>query len=114
MMLWGFAGPSAQSLMSRRVTPHEQGQLQGAQSSLRGIGGLIGWQVSDMLGLSFASNLYLSEALVGALIGLSIGFWEPARHVEAVRKPFCLASLGGIDLDPGISAPAAARSFSTC
>ena len=46
---------------------------------------------------------------VNPTIGLSIGFWEPARHVEAVRKPFCLASLGGIDLDPGIPAPAAAR-----
>ena len=46
---------------------------------------------------------------VNPTIGLSIGFWEPARHVEAVRKPFCLASLGGIDLDPGIPAPEAAR-----
>lgn len=42
-------------------------------------------------------------------IGLSIGFCEPVRHAEAARKPFCLASLGGIDLDPGIPAPAAAR-----
>lgn len=42
-------------------------------------------------------------------IGLSIGFWEPARQVEVVRKPFCLSSLGGIDLDPGIAAPEAAR-----
>jgi conjugal transfer pilus assembly protein TraU len=46
---------------------------------------------------------------VNPSIGLSIGFWEPTRHVEAVRKPFCLASLGRIDLDPGIPAPAAAR-----
>ena len=46
---------------------------------------------------------------VNPTVGLSIGFWEPARHVEAVRKPFCLASLGGIDLDPGIPAPAGAR-----
>lgn len=46
---------------------------------------------------------------VNPVIGLSIGFWEPARHVEVVRKPFCLASLGGIDLDPGIPAPEAAR-----
>jgi len=37
------------------------------------IGGLIGWQVSNLLGLSFVSNIYLSEALVGALVGLSIG-----------------------------------------
>ena len=38
---------------------------------LGALGGLIGWQVSDLLGLSFASNLYLSEAVVGALVGLS-------------------------------------------
>ena len=37
------------------------------------IGGLIGWQISNQLGLSFISNLYLSEAVVGALVGLSIG-----------------------------------------
>lgn len=37
------------------------------------IGGLLGWQVSDLLGLKFTSNLYLSEAVVGALVGLSIG-----------------------------------------
>ena len=40
---------------------------------LGAIGGLIGWQVSDMLGLSFTSNLYMSEAVVGALVGLCIG-----------------------------------------
>jgi hypothetical protein len=37
------------------------------------IGGLIGWQISNLLGLSFVSNIYLSEAVVGALVGLSIG-----------------------------------------
>ena len=42
-------------------------------------------------------------------IGLSVGFWEPVRQVDVVRKPFCLTSLGGIDLDPGIPAPEAAR-----
>jgi DHA1 family tetracycline resistance protein-like MFS transporter len=40
--LWGFAGPNAQGLMTRRVSPSEQGQLQGAISSLRGIAGLLG------------------------------------------------------------------------
>jgi DHA1 family tetracycline resistance protein-like MFS transporter len=40
--LWGLAGPSAQGLMTRRVERTEQGQLQGANSSLRGIAGLIG------------------------------------------------------------------------
>ena len=46
---------------------------------------------------------------VNPTIGLSVGFWEPARHVEVVRKPFCLPSLGGLNLDPGIAAPEAAR-----
>lgn len=40
--LWGLANPSAQGLMTHRVSPSEQGRLQGALSSLRGIAGLIG------------------------------------------------------------------------
>jgi DHA1 family tetracycline resistance protein-like MFS transporter len=42
MALWGLAGPSAQALMSRRVDPSEQGQLQGATASLQAITGMIG------------------------------------------------------------------------
>jgi hypothetical protein len=37
------------------------------------IGGLIGWQISNLLGLSFIANIFFSEAIVGALVGLSIG-----------------------------------------
>jgi MFS transporter, DHA1 family, tetracycline resistance protein len=40
--LWGVAGPSFQSLMSRRVSATEQGQLQGAIGSLRAITGMLG------------------------------------------------------------------------
>jgi len=40
--LMGLAGPSIQSLMSRRVQATEQGQLQGALGSIRGIVGVIG------------------------------------------------------------------------
>ena len=40
---------------------------------LGAMGGLIGWQASNMVGLSFWSNFYLSEIVVGGLIGLSIG-----------------------------------------
>jgi DHA1 family tetracycline resistance protein-like MFS transporter len=42
MALWGLAGPSAQAIMSRRVSASEQGQLQGATSSLQAITGMIG------------------------------------------------------------------------
>jgi MFS transporter, DHA1 family, tetracycline resistance protein len=40
--LWGIAAPAMQALMTRRVAPTHQGRLQGAISSLRGVGGLIG------------------------------------------------------------------------
>jgi DHA1 family tetracycline resistance protein-like MFS transporter len=40
--LWGLMTPASQSLMSRRVQPSEQGELQGAINSLRSIATLIG------------------------------------------------------------------------
>jgi DHA1 family tetracycline resistance protein-like MFS transporter len=40
--MMSFAWPSAQSLMSHHIGPSEQGQLQGAVNSLRGIAGLFG------------------------------------------------------------------------
>ncbi|MBK9704396.1 MAG: TraU family protein [Betaproteobacteria bacterium] len=42
-------------------------------------------------------------------VGLSLGFWEPARQIDVTRQPFCLVGLGGIDLNPGIAAPQAAQ-----
>jgi DHA1 family tetracycline resistance protein-like MFS transporter len=42
MSLWGLMGPALQSLMTRLVNPSEQGQLQGANSSVLGIATLIG------------------------------------------------------------------------
>ena len=41
---------------------------------LGAIGGLIAWQASNLMGLSFLDNLFLAEAVVGALIGGIIGF----------------------------------------
>jgi DHA1 family tetracycline resistance protein-like MFS transporter len=42
MAFWGLAGPATQSLMTRRVSSSEQGQLQGAIASINGLTGLIG------------------------------------------------------------------------
>jgi MFS transporter, DHA1 family, tetracycline resistance protein len=42
MALWGFASPAALGLMSRRVGPDEQGQVQGANGSIAGIANMIG------------------------------------------------------------------------
>ena len=65
------------------------------------IGGLIGWQMSNFLGLSFITNLYLSEAVVGALIGfvigLCIGVTEgllTQNFVQAIRAGLFSALLG--------------------
>jgi DHA1 family tetracycline resistance protein-like MFS transporter len=40
--LWGLASPAAQALMTRRIGPSEQGQLQGANGSVMGIATMIG------------------------------------------------------------------------
>jgi DHA1 family tetracycline resistance protein-like MFS transporter len=62
LALWGLAGPAMQSLMSQRVQASEQGQLQGALGSIRGITGMIGPSV--MLGtFSFTAG---QDALVEA------------------------------------------------
>jgi MFS transporter, DHA1 family, tetracycline resistance protein len=76
MALWGLANPSAQGLMSRRIGPHEQGQLQGANASLMGVANLIG---PGLFTLTFASAIgggggvpgapYL---LAAALLGMAI------------------------------------------
>ena len=65
------------------------------------LGGLFGWQMSDYLGLSFITNLYLSEAVVGALIGfvigLCIGITEGLltnNFVQALRAGVFSALLG--------------------
>lgn len=54
---------------------------------LGAIGGLIGWQVSDRLGLSFVENLYLSEVIVGALVGLLIGLFIGITEGLLTRNP---------------------------
>jgi DHA1 family tetracycline resistance protein-like MFS transporter len=42
MALWGLANAPLQTFMSRRVSPSEQGQLQGALSGLRCLTGMPG------------------------------------------------------------------------
>ena len=42
MALWGIATPSLQTIMTRCVSPTEQGRLQGALASLVGLASLIG------------------------------------------------------------------------
>lgn len=41
------------------------------------------------------------------MIGVTTSFWEPISMVDVVRKPFCLAGLGGVDLGNVMDAPPA-------
>lgn len=41
----------------------------------------------------------------GLNVGLKVSFWEPVRHVDVVRKPFCLSAMGGVEINPGFDAP---------
>ncbi len=36
--------------------------------------------------------------------GLALGVWEPARLLDVGREPWCFPNLGGLKLDPGVSA----------
>ena len=72
MSLWGLAMAPLQALMSRRVEPTEQGQLQGAITSLRGITGMIG-------------PLLFSRIFAAAI--------DPAAPVYFAGAPFFVASL---------------------
>jgi DHA1 family tetracycline resistance protein-like MFS transporter len=91
MNLMGLAWPSAQSIMSRHVPPNEQGQLQGAVNSLRGISGLIGpglftWVFAKSIGEhptlpTPGSPFYLASMLLVLGIGLIV---VATREVKAV------------------------------
>ena len=68
---------------------------------LGGIGGLVGWQVSNILGLSFGPSLYVSEMLVGALVGLCVGLFIGITEgaltlniVQAAKSGFFSGLLG--------------------
>ena len=34
--------------------------------------------------------------------GLAVGFWEPSRMVDVTKRPFCMTSIGGIDIETGL------------
>jgi len=35
-------------------------------------------------------------------VGITLGFWEPARLIEVTRTPYCLVSLDGMQVDSGV------------
>jgi DHA1 family tetracycline resistance protein-like MFS transporter len=87
MSLWGLSGPAAQGVMTRRVGPGEQGQLQGAIGSLRGIAGLVGPGLFTMTFADFINPAktthFPGAAFVLAAVLLACGMflaWRATRH----------------------------------
>ena len=72
MALWGVGGASAQSLMSRQVSPSEQGRLQGALSAVQAVAGI-------------ASPLIFN--------GVFAAFVGPWKTIGLPGAPFLLASV---------------------
>lgn len=92
--LMGLFGPSAQGLMTRYVSPSEQGRLQGANASLMGIAGVVG---PSLFNLSFSwfiapsaghhpwpgAPFWLAALLLGGGLLLAAHYTRAApRHVE--------------------------------
>jgi MFS transporter, DHA1 family, tetracycline resistance protein len=71
--LMGFYGPAAQGLMTHRVSASEQGQLQGANSSVQGIAGLVGpglftWIFAHFISTGGAWQLPGAPFFLGSLL----------------------------------------------
>jgi MFS transporter, DHA1 family, tetracycline resistance protein len=85
LALWGFASPAALGLMSHRVGPSEQGQLQGANASIVGVANLLGpglFAQTFAISISGSGPHYPGTAfLMAALIlALSVGLaWLATR-----------------------------------
>jgi len=86
--LWALAGTTSQALMTRRVSPSEQGELQGALASLRGVAMLFG---PGLFSLTFAYFIAPQHFLPGApwhlatilmMVSLAIA-WVVAKDKES-------------------------------
>jgi DHA1 family tetracycline resistance protein-like MFS transporter len=97
MALWGLAGPATQGLMTRCVSPGEQGLLQGAQSSVRGMTGLIGpllftqvyaLFIGDLGGLGLpGAPFLLAGALTLAAMALAFAVTRRTRIEATLAAP---------------------------
>jgi DHA1 family tetracycline resistance protein-like MFS transporter len=96
MSLWGIANPSAQGIMTHLVDHTEQGQLQGALSSIMGIASVFGPGVftetfADAIGRHLDWGLPGAPFLLASLflVGATVIAWRTTRpgHLEPVADP---------------------------
>jgi DHA1 family tetracycline resistance protein-like MFS transporter len=88
MAIWGLYGPSAQSLMTRRVGESEQGQLQGALSSLTGVANMVSPALFTLV-FSAALTTFRGWGVPGAPFLLASGLLLVAvgLGLHASRRP---------------------------
>jgi DHA1 family tetracycline resistance protein-like MFS transporter len=90
MTIWGIAGPATSSLMTRLVKPEQQGQLQGATTSVNSIAELVGPFIFTLAFASFIdvnAPVHLPGApflLAGALLVVSMLI--AGRAVAAMKR----------------------------
>ncbi|MDQ6860066.1 MAG: TCR/Tet family MFS transporter [Verrucomicrobiota bacterium] len=92
--LWNISMPAAQSIMSRRVSEREQGELQGAIGSLRSLGFLIGpglfsWTFAWFINPQHSFHLpgapyFLGAVLLASAMLLSTRIAQPDRSPATV------------------------------
>src|SRR5262245_28063808 len=89
MSLWGFTTPALQGLMTRRVAPSEQGQLQGANSSIVGIGNIVGpaifasaFAYATEFGRDLSGVPFLLSALM-LVAAAALAWYVTRRHPSA-------------------------------
>lgn len=70
--LWAVAGPATQALMTRRVSPQEQGRLQGALAGLNAIAGILGPTVFTQA-LAVVASRHVGGPLAGAPFLIAAG-----------------------------------------
>ena len=91
--MMGFMQPGVMGLMSRRVGPQHQGQLQGVNQSLQGIASVIGpplfgltfaWSIRNQASLQLPGlAILISGALLAIAFTLSLRVARPAPATVA-------------------------------
>jgi DHA1 family tetracycline resistance protein-like MFS transporter len=86
--LMGLLQPGLMGLMSRRVPPHEQGQLQGANQSLAGVASILGPMI---FGLTFAWSIRHDASLhmpgLAVMVAAAIMLLAALLALRAGRRP---------------------------
>jgi MFS transporter, DHA1 family, tetracycline resistance protein len=96
MACWGFAGPSAQSLMTQQIDAHEQGRLQGAVNAMNSLANIFGPLVFAYVFAAFirpdnaqappAGIELPGAAFFLAAFALALAWCFALRHMRAQRS----------------------------